>query len=290
MIGSTTTSSSATASPPLARKARLRSAPLNSVGVLSCRRTAILTAGAWRSYATSPVLWANCWRLLGGYRDRVPAYADVPTRAATPGELGEQLAACVAAGYRAVEPAGTSCDGRAPFCILLYVMFFLNVVILALALSATQPPTPKALEREARQIETMLMAPCCWAQPVSQHQSQASEDVKQQIRTLLASGKNRQEVLDAFVSRYGQRILVEPPGRGFGAVLYGGLLITFLLTASGLVLWVRRASRRPAAVTAAMSPGRAADARGYEHRRRSRRRPFALACAGPSSCDESTGA
>ena len=138
-------------------------------------------------------------------------------------------------------------------------MFFLNAVILASALSATQPPTPNALEREARQIETMLMAPCCWSQPVSQHQSQASEDVKQQIRALLASGKNRQEVLDAFVSQSGQRVLVEPPARGFGAVLYGALLITFLLTASGLVLWVRRASRRPAAVTASMSPGGAAD-------------------------------
>ena len=44
-----------------------------------------------------------CWRLLGGYRDRVPAYADVPTRAATPDELAEQLAACVEAGYRAVK-------------------------------------------------------------------------------------------------------------------------------------------------------------------------------------------
>ena len=36
-----------------------------------------------------------CWQLLGGYRDWVPAYADVPTRASSPQELGEQLAACV---------------------------------------------------------------------------------------------------------------------------------------------------------------------------------------------------
>jgi cytochrome c-type biogenesis protein CcmH len=145
-------------------------------------------------------------------------------------------------------------------------MFFLNAVILASTLSAAQPPTADVFEREARQIETMLMAPCCWSQPVSQHQSQASEDVKQQIRALLASGKNRQEVLDAFVAQYGQRILVEPPARGFGAVLYGGLLITFLLTASGLVLWVRRASRRPAAVTASMSAGGASDDAVYAAR------------------------
>jgi cytochrome c-type biogenesis protein CcmH len=145
-------------------------------------------------------------------------------------------------------------------------MFFLNAVILASTLVAAQPPSADAFEREARQIETMLMAPCCWSQPVSQHQSQASEDVKQQIRGLLASGKNRQEVLDAFVAQYGQRILVEPPARGFGAVLYGGLLITFLLTASGLVFWVRRASRRRAGVMASVSAGGAPDDAAYAAR------------------------
>lgn len=44
-----------------------------------------------------------CWQLLGGYRDWVAAYADVPIRNETPGELGEQLAGCVADGYDAVK-------------------------------------------------------------------------------------------------------------------------------------------------------------------------------------------
>ncbi|MGH2931183.1 MAG: mandelate racemase/muconate lactonizing enzyme family protein, partial [Solirubrobacteraceae bacterium] len=44
-----------------------------------------------------------CWQLLGGYRDWAPAYADVPTRASTPQELGDQLADRVANGYRAVK-------------------------------------------------------------------------------------------------------------------------------------------------------------------------------------------
>ena len=44
-----------------------------------------------------------CWQLLGGSRDWVPAYADVPTRASSPAELGEQLAACVALGFDAVK-------------------------------------------------------------------------------------------------------------------------------------------------------------------------------------------
>jgi L-alanine-DL-glutamate epimerase-like enolase superfamily enzyme len=44
-----------------------------------------------------------CWQLLGGYRDWVPAYGDVPTRSASPVELGDQLAACVALGFDAVK-------------------------------------------------------------------------------------------------------------------------------------------------------------------------------------------
>jgi L-alanine-DL-glutamate epimerase-like enolase superfamily enzyme len=49
-----------------------------------------------------------CWQLLGGYRDWVPAYADVPTYegsppAGSPEEVGEQLAACVEMGFDAVK-------------------------------------------------------------------------------------------------------------------------------------------------------------------------------------------
>lgn len=44
-----------------------------------------------------------CWQLLGGYRDWVPAYADVPTRATSPQELGVQLAECVEMGFDAVK-------------------------------------------------------------------------------------------------------------------------------------------------------------------------------------------
>ena len=49
-------------------------------------------------------------------------------------------------------------------------------------MSAPAQTESAALEVTARQLETMLVAPCCWQQPVSEHQSQASEDVKREIR------------------------------------------------------------------------------------------------------------
>jgi cytochrome c-type biogenesis protein CcmH len=116
------------------------------------------------------------------------------------------------------------------------------VVLMAVGAPSTDPI---ALEREARQLETMLIAPCCWMQPVSQHQSQASDEVKQQIRVLLAAGKTRQEVLDAFVVQYGPRILAEPPAEGVGRLLYVGLPLAFVLSAAALVLYLRRTTVRP---------------------------------------------
>ena len=145
-------------------------------------------------------------------------------------------------------------------------MLLPSLVLLALTAAAPQQPDAAAMEREARRIEAMLIAPCCWTQPVSQHQSQASDEVKRQVRTLLTAGKSRQEVLDAFVAQYGQRILAEPPVRGAGGVLYGGLAVAFLLTGAALVAWVRRASRRPPAPAAAASPGAAAADAAYAAR------------------------
>jgi cytochrome c-type biogenesis protein CcmH len=128
------------------------------------------------------------------------------------------------------------------------------IAFIALTLAAPQAADPAALEREARQLETMLIAPCCWLQPVSQHQSQASDDVKQQIRVLLAAGKTRQEVLDAFAAQYGPRILAEPPATGVGRLLYVGMPLAFVLSAGALVLFLKKATARRR-VPAAAPPG-----------------------------------
>ena len=141
-------------------------------------------------------------------------------------------------------------------------MTFLSLALVAFALSGQPSPDAAALEREARQIEGMLIAPCCWTQPVSQHQSQASDDVKKEIRALLSAGRTRQEVLDTFAAKYGARILAEPPAAGVGRLLYVGLPLAFLLSAAALVLFLRRVgASRPAPIAAAEAV--AVDEAGY---------------------------
>ena len=123
----------------------------------------------------------------------------------------------------------------------------MNTLVLALmALSLAAPPASPdaaAVEREARHIETMLIAPCCWNAQVSEHQSEASDQVKREIRALLAAGRTRQQVLDAFVAQYGKRILAEPPAGGLASLLYVGLPLVFVGSAAALVLFIRRSAR-----------------------------------------------
>jgi cytochrome c-type biogenesis protein CcmH/NrfF len=119
--------------------------------------------------------------------------------------------------------------------------------------AAAQPPAASSagaavnaspLEREARQIETMLIAPCCWREQVSVHQSEAAEQVKREIREMLSTGMGRQQVLDAFAARYGVRILAVPPAMGFGRVLYHAPWIVGLVSVVGVMLFIRRITRR----------------------------------------------
>ncbi|MEI6666984.1 MAG: cytochrome c-type biogenesis protein CcmH [Acidobacteriota bacterium] len=139
-------------------------------------------------------------------------------------------------------------------------MGILTSFVVALLL-ATAPPDPQAMEQEAKQIETMLIAPCCWMQQVSLHQSPASDEIKANIRRLLAQSRTRQQILDAYVAEYGDRILAEPPARGFSAALY--VLPWFFLAGSiGVVVLVVRRLRAPAAV--AQAPAAAAAAAPLE--------------------------
>jgi cytochrome c-type biogenesis protein CcmH len=101
---------------------------------------------------------------------------------------------------------------------------------------------PQALEREAKQLEAKLMAPCCWAQQVSLHQSPAADEIKQTIRKLLADGKTSEQILDIYVAQYGDRILAEPPARGFSRLIYVAPWV-FLVASVGLVIVVIRRLR-----------------------------------------------
>lgn len=139
-------------------------------------------------------------------------------------------------------------------------------MLLSLLLAATvsTPALSPELERQARELEATFVAPCCWSQQVSVHQSPAADEVRRDIRRRLARGETREQIIDDYVVQFGERILVVPPARGYKLALY--LLPPFLLVASGagIVVLIRRmTAHRAAASQATAQPALEA---GYDSR------------------------
>lgn len=94
-------------------------------------------------------------------------------------------------------------------------------------------------DRQARvlKLESSLLAPCCWAEPVSTHRSEVALQMREEIAGFVNAGKTDQEVLDYYKQKYGLRILVEPEGAlwwwmhvvPFVVLGIGAVVVVFLL-------------------------------------------------------------
>jgi cytochrome c-type biogenesis protein CcmH len=79
---------------------------------------------------------------------------------------------------------------------------------------------------------------------VSVHQSPAADEMRQDIRRRLARGETQQQILDDYVVQFGERILVEPPARGYKLLLYVFPPVALVASAAGIFAIVKRATRK----------------------------------------------
>ena len=110
-------------------------------------------------------------------------------------------------------------------------------------------PAPVALDDEqearARALEGGLRCPVCQSQSIRQSRSFMAEDMRRQIRAMIAAGRTDDEIRAYFVSRYGTWVLLTPPKAGFNLAAYLLPALVVLIGAAGLVLAARRWSRVP---------------------------------------------
>ncbi|MGP8248060.1 MAG: cytochrome c-type biogenesis protein CcmH [Bryobacteraceae bacterium] len=70
--------------------------------------------------------------------------------------------------------------------------------------------TPDEQKARVQRIEKAVLAPCCYTEPVSRHQSEVAVKMRIEIANWVAAGKTDQEILDTYVRQYGSRVLVGP--------------------------------------------------------------------------------
>lgn len=110
---------------------------------------------------------------------------------------------------------------------------------------AEQPTASRNLDDEALEIGKMLRCPICQNISVAFSPSQLAGQMREVIRQKLEAGESREQIVQYFVDRYGESILLEPPKRGFNLVAWRGPFLAVLVGGIGLYLLLRSWTRTP---------------------------------------------
>ena len=134
----------------------------------------------------------------------------------------------------------------------------LPVCICGLLLSFTlpvwaEPVQEDPLDRAVLEIAKDLRCAVCQNQPVAESNSDLAKDMRQIIREQLVAGKSRDEIVDYFVARYGDYVLMKPPTERAGLLLW--IVPPVLLVTLALLSWVflRQRSQAPPPPAPALS-------------------------------------
>lgn len=123
----------------------------------------------------------------------------------------------------------------------------LLAVLLVLSPGAFGRAESLDIEQQARELEAALIAPCCFSQQVSVHQSPAAAEARADIRRRLRAGETPDQIIQAYVAEYGNRVLAQPPDTGLNRLLYLLPPFALLLTAMLVAVAVRRYTARASA-------------------------------------------
>ncbi|NTX56673.1 cytochrome c-type biogenesis protein [Myxococcus sp. CA039A] len=117
--------------------------------------------------------------------------------------------------------------------------------------AASEPLAPE-LEVRVQQLGKTLRCAVCQGLSISDSPSSMARAQLDMVRELVSEGKNDQEVVDFFVSRYGEWVLLEPKAEGFNWFVWLGPVA--LLMVGGFVIW-RQVQQGPPPQATAATPG-----------------------------------
>ncbi|OCA60808.1 cystathionine gamma-synthase [Aeromonas piscicola] len=107
-----------------------------------------------------------------------------------------------------------------------------------------------AQEQTFRELTRELRCPKCQNQDIADSNAGLAKDLRDKTYQMVREGKEKQEVVDYMVARYGNFILYNPPLMASTLILWLGPLLVIVI---GVVTVVVRSRRRPAAARPADS-------------------------------------
>ena len=115
--------------------------------------------------------------------------------------------------------------------------------------SAPSPPSAAdtALDRKVREVASILRCPVCLNLSIQDSPSELARDMRDVVRERVAKGETREQVLQYFVQRYGEWVLMEPPPHGVNLLVWVTPAVAVLGGAALIGLAVRRWTQNSAA-------------------------------------------
>ena len=98
----------------------------------------------------------------------------------------------------------------------------------------------EAVEKRMVAISEELRCLVCQNESLAGSRADLAQDLRREIRALIAQGKSDQEIMDFMVSRYGDFVRYRPPLKSTTWLLWFGPFLLFVCAIGGLVLYLRR--------------------------------------------------
>ncbi|MGQ9635889.1 MAG: cytochrome c-type biogenesis protein [Bryobacteraceae bacterium] len=89
---------------------------------------------------------------------------------------------------------------------------FLTMLFLPLLSAPVFAETAELQQARIERLENAVLAPCCYSEPVSRHQSEIAVKMRAEITDWVRQQKSDREILDTYKRLYGTQVLVEPEG------------------------------------------------------------------------------
>jgi cytochrome c-type biogenesis protein CcmH len=129
-------------------------------------------------------------------------------------------------------------------CKLIIVGLILLILLFPDRAVIAQNPEEEALQMTARELYGRIMCPICPAQTIAQSSNETSSQMRDLVLKKLRQGETKEEILNYFVSRYGQRIMAKPNKKGLNLMLWFFPFVFVALVAIVIYFLIRRWSTR----------------------------------------------
>jgi cytochrome c-type biogenesis protein CcmH len=122
----------------------------------------------------------------------------------------------------------------------------LVVVLIAAIVGLVVRSRPShSVNARAERLEHQLACPVCEGQSVFDSNAPESQNIRADIPRRIRAGQSDAQIRAAYVSIYGDRILLTPANDGLGFFAWGIPILALVLGAAGIFIALRRWSRTP---------------------------------------------